>query len=141
MQVISAFRGVNNALICPLVLCLLLGSTEVLAEVYKWVDSNGKVHYGSSIPPKYVESAEAVETDLVNTVAPEPEIRAQNKREVQKLRVQDSQEQRLKAERESAKKSKSGLSNQENKPTREQCRDQFVTVKQKTECFKRVEEN
>ncbi len=45
-------------LMFPLTLAgsLLLATTPVQAEIYKWVDSNNEVHYTQTPPPKGVES-------------------------------------------------------------------------------------
>lgn len=39
-----------------LTLVLALISTGVSAEIYRWVDENGKVHYGDKIPAKYAKT-------------------------------------------------------------------------------------
>lgn len=37
-------------------LALALTSTSASAEIYRWVDENGKVHYGDKIPAKYAKT-------------------------------------------------------------------------------------
>lgn len=39
-----------------LALALALTSTFASAEIYRWVDENGKVHYGDKIPAKYAKT-------------------------------------------------------------------------------------
>ncbi len=40
--------------VLALILCLLV-ATPSLAKVYRWVDEDGRVHYGDRIPPKYAQ--------------------------------------------------------------------------------------
>jgi hypothetical protein len=45
---------VRLALCCAAVLCALVGAEATdAAEVYRWVDENGEVHYSESLPPNY----------------------------------------------------------------------------------------
>jgi len=109
---------------------------EDQAVIFKWKDEQGKVHFGSSVPPQYKDSAEALENKPMNILAPEPEVQRQNSRAVQKLRIEDSKR------REKAAKSNGSANSPAYEPTltKEYCRDNFVTVKRKTECFRRVAE-
>ena len=42
---------------------MLLASAALHAEVYKWVDENGLVHYGDHIPAKYAEQSKEILND------------------------------------------------------------------------------
>lgn len=46
-------RQVRNILVNASILATLLLSAPAYAELYKWVDENGVVHYGDHIPPEY----------------------------------------------------------------------------------------
>lgn len=47
-------RPLNPALSCILGMLLAVASVNAYA-LYKWVDENGKVHYGDKIPPQYAK--------------------------------------------------------------------------------------
>jgi len=46
---------VNKILINACIVTALLVSAPAHAELYKWVDENGMVHYGDHIPPEYAK--------------------------------------------------------------------------------------
>ena len=48
-------------------LTLLLFSPLSLAEVYSWIDENGKTNYGDHIPEQYQEQAATVEIEVDNS--------------------------------------------------------------------------
>ncbi len=128
---------VNKSILITL-LCLLYSAAAV-AGVVKWVDENGKVHYGDRVPEKYKDQAEQVEMDNMSVVGQEAETKDANRQYTQKLKQQDYREQQqqkreLEKQRKAAKKKK--------KPTltREMCRNWYPTlVKKRTECFQKVE--
>jgi hypothetical protein len=47
-----------------LFLVLLFLAFPVQAEIYKWVDENGKTHFGDRVPEKYQEKADNVELKM-----------------------------------------------------------------------------
>ena len=51
-----------------LALSIALTSIPASAEVFKWVDENGKVHYGDQIPEKYRSHDNSVGTEKLNVV-------------------------------------------------------------------------
>jgi len=51
-----------------LTLLLILNSAVVLAGMYKWVDDQGKTHYGDSVPPKYSKQQRKSINDQGRTV-------------------------------------------------------------------------
>jgi hypothetical protein len=122
-------------------LTLLLNSGSLFAEVFKWTDDEGKVHYGQSLPPEYAEQGERVQESPINTIAPEPEIKRQNKNAVQKLKTQDA----ARKTRDSQMRRDSEASSSESRISLEEaraaCRDAHVLVKARTECFKQAAEN
>lgn len=75
----------------PLLLVLLPFGAES-ASIKKWVDENGQVHYGTSIPPQYVEGAH---TELNNRgIAVKRTERAKTREEI----AQEQELQRLRKE-------------------------------------------
>nr|HPQ95865.1 DUF4124 domain-containing protein [Thiolinea sp.] len=50
----SRFRQPCLSLILPVALGLL--SISVQAEIYKWVDADGKTHYSQTPPPPEIQS-------------------------------------------------------------------------------------
>lgn len=46
----------------PLLLLALVSGPAAAQKVYRWVDKNGQVHYGDSIPPEYADR----DRDLIN---------------------------------------------------------------------------
>lgn len=89
-----------------LLLCLLAGTTCASAQVYRWVDEKGTVHYSNSAPPKGAK-ARVIDADA-KAGAPSPEsaecytVRCQGERLEQRLARRDELETRLAAERAAA---------------------------------------
>ena len=48
-------RQVKNILVNASIVATLLLSVPAYAELYKWVDENGVIHYGDHIPPEYAK--------------------------------------------------------------------------------------
>lgn len=119
-----------------------IGFTQAsLAEVYKWVDANGKVHFGASVPAEYAAQAEVVDVTPTNTIAPEPEVKQQNKRAVNELKRQDAKKKKQQKDIQRQAKQKHDQGEGENLSVQEaieRCRDTYPTVKKRTECFKRA---
>lgn len=44
----------------------MLFSASSLGDIVKWIDENGKVHYGDVVPEKYREHAETIDTTPAN---------------------------------------------------------------------------
>lgn len=55
---------------------LLLASCSLLAqaELYTWVDKNGKKNYGDKVPPEYAKDAKVVESKKANTMEKPPSV-------------------------------------------------------------------
>jgi hypothetical protein len=91
----------------PLVLLALITSaTSVSAQVYRWVDENGRVTYSNAAPPAGVK-ATVVDRDA-GASAPSPDtqecytLRCQGERMEQRLARREELETRLAAERAAA---------------------------------------
>lgn len=132
----------------PIVLALTLSIPATTAdEIVKWVDENGKVHYGDKVPDQYKEQAQKVETEI-SVAGPEAEVRDQNKAHVDQLKNEANlkdykerkEQQALDKQRTADKKKKKQRSWEPQ--TREECRNRYVNrTAARTECFKRVDEN
>ena len=68
-----------------IVLCVCALGTQ--AEILKWVDEKGRVHYGDKVPEKYKEKSETVETDT-NVV--DNDNRDKNKKAFKKIERQNA---------------------------------------------------
>lgn len=105
------------------------------AEILKWVDEKGKVHYGDRVPPEYQQRSEVIENPEPVIVAPEPEIRQQNSAMVSEYKREAAiQDERRKKEAQSfaPQKGDQGLSRQD-------CRNRYKNkVKARTDCFRAV---
>lgn len=82
---------------------LLLYSMSLAAsagEVFKWVDENGKVHYGDVLPDKYKQQAKKVDSaDPGVTDAQRMEAEARNAKEKKRAEaLQKSREEKAEAE-------------------------------------------
>lgn len=86
-----------------LMLALLLVAGNAQAKMYRWVDSNGRVHYGDTLPSTYQKSGAAEmskQGNVVNRMQSETERQANAEREAEQKRIQqeaDKQAQQDKA--------------------------------------------
>lgn len=81
---------------------LLLGSGLAQAAMYRWVDGDGHVHYGDTLPTTYERSggAEMNKQGLViKRTQSEAERRAQAEREAEQKRVQQEQQRQAQLDR------------------------------------------
>src|SRR5262245_7823501 len=88
-----------------LVTALLLVSAPAAAQIYRWVDQNGLVHYSNVKPPKNV-TATVIDGDVKESPAPAPAdnaecytMRCQGERMEERQRRRDEAEARAAAER------------------------------------------
>lgn len=105
------------------------------SDIVKWVDEDGKVHYGDRVPDQYKEKAEVIEKDEVQFVGPEEDVRRQNQQYSSSLRQQDRAEQ----QRKNRVPYESNDNDGEHSIgiTQEDCRNRFPNnVKMRTQCFK-----
>lgn len=47
---------------------LLLAALPAQAEIFKWVDENGRTHFGETLPDKYKKSATTLSPQPMNTI-------------------------------------------------------------------------
>lgn len=69
----ASFRWIPAKLVrlgCVLLAVGLIASTNVNAQVYRWVDANGKVHFSDAEPPKGSRDVKQVDVGETNVVRP-----------------------------------------------------------------------
>lgn len=135
----------NLKLLVLLAVAVSVSVVNVSAQqVVKWVDENGRVHYGDKVPEQYEAAAEVIETDI-SVISPEAEVRDANQQHVQQLRQDDAWEEnaetREERERQRAEAKRQRELSRSKPLTREECRNIHVNrVARRTECFKRADE-
>ena len=81
---------------------LLLAAGTAQAGMYRWVDSNGQVHYGDTLPPTYQKSgaAEISKQGLVlKRTQSEAERKAGAERQVEHKRIEQEQQKQTQQDR------------------------------------------
>src|SRR5256885_2263385 len=100
-----------------LLLLLILSSASALAQVHRWVDDKGTVHYSDSPPPAGVKST-TVDIDLKPAPPPAPSsspdmncaaVRGQGERLDDRIARREEAEARARAERNAANPPVRGL--------------------------------
>jgi hypothetical protein len=86
-----------------LLLALLLASAGAQAQIYRWVDQNGRVQYSNQPPPKNVKSTIVDPDAKAGPPAPDTAdcytIRCQGERMEERQRLRDAEEAKLARER------------------------------------------
>jgi len=80
----------------------LLAASPAVAGMYRWVDGNGRVHYGDTLPPTYQQSGAAEmskQGNIIKRTQSEAERRAQAEREAEQKRIQDEQQKKAQLDR------------------------------------------
>lgn len=80
----------------------LLAASPAMAGMYRWVDGNGRVHYGDTLPPTYQQSGAAEmskQGNIIKRTQSEAERRAQAEREAEQKRIQDEQQKQAQLDR------------------------------------------
>lgn len=93
--------------IAPLLLTLFLAQGSALAgkQMYRWVDAQGKVHYGDTIPPEYANQGNAELSKSGRVVkqtppAPTPEqLRARQEAEAREREAREKAEEQRRRDR------------------------------------------
>lgn len=128
--------------LCFVLITCMCCSIPALAQIHRWVDENGKVHFGDRIPEKYKGSAEPVETKDITIVSPEADIHRKNRQQFQKMENESKNKQKQKRMQEKQQKSAQKRKKNKKKLTKKTCRDRFPNnVKFRTECFKKASAN
>src|SRR5690349_3490651 len=97
----------------PLLLLLVFAAAPALAQVHRWVDDKGTVHYSDSPPPAGVKST-TVEIDLKPAPPPLPDVncasvRCQGERLDERIARREEAEARARAEQNAANPPVRGL--------------------------------
>ena len=99
----AAGRGIEYATVRALACLILFAALPAAAEVYRWVDEKGTVHYSNEAPPKGVKATkvdiEAEPRAAVNEGAECYTVRCQGERLEQRLARREQIEAREAAER------------------------------------------
>jgi hypothetical protein len=81
---------------------LLLASGTAQAGMYRWVDGNGHVHYGDTLPPTYQQSGAAEmnkQGQVIRRTQSEAERKAEAERQAEQKRVQQEQQRQAQQDR------------------------------------------
>lgn len=81
---------------------LLLAAGTAEAKMYRWVDSNGRVHYGDTLPPTYQKSGAAEmnkQGDVIKRTQSEAERKAEAERQAEQHRAQAEQQRQAQIDR------------------------------------------
>jgi hypothetical protein len=93
---------VQHTAFSALAVALLLTVGSAQAAMYRWVDSNGRVHYGDTLPPTYQKSGAAEmnkQGQVIKRTQSEAERKADAEREVERKRIQQEQQKLLQRDR------------------------------------------
>lgn len=95
-------RTVQRTASSALAIALLLVAGTAQAAMYRWVDSNGRVHYSDTLPPTYQKSGAAElskQGNVVKRTQSEAERRAEAERQVEQARIQQEQQKQAQLDR------------------------------------------
>ena len=86
---------------CLVLLTALLPGSEVLAErIYKWIDENGEIQYGDSVPPQYSTTERSVMNDQGRTVKVYEAAKTPEQKAAAQVLLQQQAEERKRAEQQ-----------------------------------------
>ena len=95
-------RRMAYSLLAAVAAVSLLAASPAVAGMYRWVDGNGRVHYGDTLPPTYQQSGAAEmskQGNIIKRTQSEAERRAQAEREAEQKRIQDEQQKQAQLDR------------------------------------------
>ena len=81
---------------------VLLAAGPAQAGMYRWVDGNGRVHYGDTLPPTYQKSGAAEmnkQGDVIKRTQSEAERKAEAERQAEQQRIQAEQQRQAQLDR------------------------------------------
>ncbi|MHB1083868.1 MAG: DUF4124 domain-containing protein [Thiobacillus sp.] len=81
---------------------LLLAAGTAQAGMYRWVDSNGQVHYGDTLPPTYQKSGAAEISKqgvVIKRTQSEAERKADAERQTEQKRIEQAQQKQAQLDR------------------------------------------
>ena len=95
-------RRMAYSLLAAVAAVSLLAASPAVAGMYRWVDGNGRVHYGDTLPPTYQQSGAAEmskQGNIIKRTQSEAERRAQAEHEAEQKRIQDEQQKQAQLDR------------------------------------------
>jgi len=93
---------VQRTAFSALAVALLLTVGSAQAAMYRWVDSNGRVHYGDTLPPTYQKSGAAEmnkQGQVIKRTQSEAERKAEAERGAEQKRIQQEQQKQAQLDR------------------------------------------
>ncbi|MEW6118640.1 MAG: DUF4124 domain-containing protein [Pseudomonadota bacterium] len=87
---------------CSLLALVLLAAGAAHAAMYRWVDSNGRVHYSDTLPPTYQKSGAAEmnkQGTVIKRTQSEAERRAEAERQAELARIKAEQDRQAQLDR------------------------------------------
>ena len=81
---------------------VLLAAGTAEAGMYRWVDGNGRVHYGDTLPPTYQKNGAAEmnkQGDVIKRTQSETERKAEAERQAEQRRIQAEQQKQAQLDR------------------------------------------
>ncbi|OGT01236.1 MAG: hypothetical protein A2143_11870 [Gallionellales bacterium RBG_16_57_15] len=85
-----------------LLAALLLTAGAAQATMYRWVDGNGRVHYGDTLPPTYQKSGAAElskQGNIIRRTQSQEERRAEAARQAEQKQIQQEQQKQAQIDR------------------------------------------
>ena len=85
-----------------LLAALLLTAGAAQAAMYRWVDSNGRVQYGDTLPPTYQQSGAAEmnkQGQIIKRTQSEAERKAEAARKAEEAKIQQEQQKQAQSDR------------------------------------------
>jgi len=93
---------VRRTVFRALAAALLLSAGTSEAALYRWVDSNGRVHYSDTLPPTYQKSGAAElnkQGNIIKRTQSEAERKAEAEHQAEQLRIQQEQQKQVQLDR------------------------------------------
>ena len=93
---------VQRTAFSTLVFALLLAAGNAQATMYRWVDSNGRVHYGDTLPSTYQKSGAAEmskQGNIIRRTQSEAERQAEAEQKAEQKRIDQEQQKQAQLDR------------------------------------------
>jgi hypothetical protein len=93
---------VQHTACSALLAALLLSAGTAQAAMYRWVDGNGRVHYGDTLPQTYQQSGAAEMNKqglVIKRTQSEAERKAEAERNAEQKRIQEAQQEQAQQDR------------------------------------------
>jgi hypothetical protein len=113
-----------------LILVLALSSAIYAAEVFRWVDENGEVHYGDSVPERYKQKAKKLDS-----AGPPVTSEQRKEAEARLAREKAAVESMSKARESNSTGSKPGAPNSKRAAGDAGCAEQMKKYQESLACF------